>query len=127
MFPLFCDTTCNKYGETTTWDAMHNLREEKDPKVLETKAIIDAEESFNASYFEAVYFFQHQIVARVKILPHTDMVRWIIYNVYISDRTFKNSKNEVMESLKPDNLHQMYHLPEPQKIYDKGFIENFYK
>lgn len=127
MLPLFSDTTCNKDGGTTSWEAMHNLLEEENPKALETKATIDADDSSDASYFEPACSFLHKIDARLKILPYTDMVIWIIDNVDISDRTFKNSKHQVMGSFKPDNLRQMYHLLEPQKINDKAFIENFSK
>lgn len=55
------------------------------------------------------------------------MVKWVIDNVNISDRTSTNSRHEVMGSFTPDNLHLMYHLPKPQKLYDKDFIEHFAK
>ena len=55
------------------------------------------------------------------------MVKWIIKNVDISDRTFKNSRQEVMGSFSAYNLHRMYHLPEPKKVYDRAFIEQFSK
>ena len=32
-----------------------------------------------------------------------------------------------MGSLSPDNLQLMYHLPKPQTIYNKQFLENFSK
>lgn len=94
---------------------------------METKATVDAKESSDASYFKSTCSFLHRITARIKILPYMDMVRWIISNVDISDRTFRNSTHTVMGSFKLDNLHQMSHLPEPQNIYDKASIEHFSK
>jgi len=55
------------------------------------------------------------------------MVKWVIDDVDVSDRTFKNQTHEVMGSFTPDNLHQMYQLPERQKLYNKDFLENFTK
>lgn len=110
-----------------TWEAMYNLLEGENPRPLEVKATVDATISSNASCFEPTSSFLHKIVARPKILPYTDMVRWIIDEVDVSDRTFRNSRQEVMGSFKLDNLNQMYHLSQPQKIYDKAFIEHFAK
>lgn len=45
----------------------------------------------------------------------------------ISDRTFRNGRDEVMGSFTPDKLCQMYHLPKPEKLYDKAFLEHFTK
>ena len=98
MHPLFSDTTCNKYGGTTSWEAMHNVLEDENPKVLEFKATTDAKISSEVSYFEATCSFLHKIAARPKILPYTDMVKWIKDNVDISDRTFWNSRQEIMGS-----------------------------
>lgn len=105
MLLLLFDTKCNKDDGTTVWDAMYNLLEEENPTFLETKATTNVEVSSEASYFEATCSFLHRIVARPKIFPYTDMVRCIIDNVDISDRTFRNSKHEVMGSFTLDNLH----------------------
>lgn len=51
------------------------------------------------------------------------MVKWVIDNVNISDRTL----HKIMGSFTPDNLPQMYHLQEPQKLYEKYFLEHFAK
>ncbi|MCY6524888.1 hypothetical protein, partial [Actinobacillus pleuropneumoniae] len=31
----------------------------------------------------------------------------------------------IFGSFKPEHLRQMYHLPEPEKIYNKAFVEKF--
>ena len=111
ILPLLFDTTSNKDGGTTSWEAMCNLLEEEKPRVLVTKSITNAEVTSEAYYFEATCSFLHRNVARPKTFPYTDMVIWIIDNVDISDRKFKNSKHKVMGSFTPDNLRRMYHLP----------------
>ena len=57
------------------------MRETTDAKVLS-----------EASYFEASCYFLQRIAARPKIIPYTDMVKWVIDNVDTSDRTFNNSR-----------------------------------
>lgn len=98
---------------------MYNLLEEKQPRPLVTKAMIDAQESSDTSNFETACSFLHRIVARPKIIPYTDMVKWIIDEVDISDNTFKNKRQHVMGYFSLDNLQLMYQLPEPQKLYNK--------
>ncbi len=126
MIPLFSDTTCNKHGGTTSWEPMYNLLEELKPEPLETKATTDAQESLDTSYFEATCSFLHRIATRPKILPCKDMVKWVIDDVDVSDRNFKNSRHEVMGSFAPDHLHQMYQLPDPQNLYNKDFDPSGY-
>jgi len=81
MTPFFSNTTSKKDGETTSWEAMYNILEEEKPKPLVTKATVDAQESSNASYFEATCSFLHRIAAIPKIFPYTDMVKWVINDV----------------------------------------------
>jgi len=62
-----------------------------------------------------------------KILSYIDMVKWIIDDTKISDKEFKTASQEVMGSFTLENLRLMYHLPEPQAIYNKKFVEKFTK
>ena len=98
---------------------MYNLLEEEQPRPLVTKAMVDTQESYDASYLETTCSFLHRIAARPKIIPYTNMVKWVIDEVDISDRTFKKKWQEVMGSFSPDNLRLMYQLLEPQNIYKK--------
>jgi len=127
MVPLFSDTTCSKDKGTSTWEAMYNLLEEEQPRPLVTKAVIDAQQSSNASYFETTCSFLHCIVARPKTIAYTNMVKWVIEEVYIIDRTFKNHRKEVMGSFSTDSLRLMYQLQEPQELYNKQLLEQFAK
>lgn len=69
--------------------------------------------------------FLHQIAVREQILPYTDVVRWAIKEIPILDRTFSTRDGRVFGSFKVDDLRQMYHLPKPEKIYNKAFLEKF--
>lgn len=48
-------------------------------------------------------------------------------NIRIKDRQFKNSKMELMGSFRVEDLKQMYHLPNPQDIYERSFLAKFAK
>ena len=87
-----------------TWEAIYNLLEEEKPRPLVAKAMTYAQESSDASYFEIACSFLHRIVARTKTILYTDMVKWVIDEVDISDRTFKNKRQHVMGSFSQDNL-----------------------
>lgn len=56
---------------------------------METTITIDGHSSSNGSLTELACSFLHRIAARPKILPYTDMVKWIIDNADISNREFK--------------------------------------
>lgn len=127
MTPLFTDTTCNREGGTSTWEAMYNILEEEQPRILEMKVIVDGCDSSDASMFETTCSFLHRIARRPKIIPYTDMVKWVINEVDISNREFKKRSQEVMGSFTPYNLRLMYPLPEPQVIYNRQFVEKFAK
>lgn len=127
MIPFFSDTTHIKDGGTTSWEAMYNLLEEEKPRPLEMKATTNVEESFDASYFEETCSFLKKIASRPKILPYTYMVKCVTYNINVSDITFRNARHEVMGFFTLDSLRQMYHLPKPQNLSKKDFLEHFSK
>lgn len=106
---------------------MYNILEDEQPRILETKGTIDEHDSSDASMFEMSCSFLHRIAVRPKIIPYTDMVKWVIDEADISDIEFKTRSQEVMGSFTQDNLRLMYHLPESQVIYNKKFIEKFAK
>lgn len=97
------------------------------PRFREVIVTADGHGSSKASLTELACSFLHCVIARPKILPYMDMVKWVIDHADISDRQFKTSNQEVMGSFTPQNLRHMYHLPEPQASYNKQFIENFTK
>lgn len=55
------------------------------------------------------------------------MVRWVVENLSIEDMKFRNLRMQLMGSFKEEDLKQMYHIPDPQDIYDKSYLTNFAK
>ena len=76
---------------------MYNLLEEENPRVMEVEATVGSHVSSEASITELACLFLHRIVERPKILPYTDMVKWILDNVDIRNRQFKTQGQELTE------------------------------
>jgi len=55
------------------------------------------------------------------------MIRWVVENLTIEDRPYKNSRMELMGSFKVEDLKKMSQIPNPQDIYDKSYLANFAK
>lgn len=119
MTPLYTDTTCNKDVGITTWERMYSLLEEEDPKVMEVTATAGSHGSSEASITNLACSFLHRIAARPKILPYTDMVKWILDNADITNRQFKTQGQGLIGSFTTQDLKLMYHLLEPQATYNK--------
>ena len=119
MTPLFTDTTCTRVAGISTWEAMYQLLEEEKSRIMKVTVTAVGRGSSEASLTELACSFLHRISTRPKILPYTDMLRWIIDHVDISDREFKAARHHGMGSFAPNNLRCMYHLPEPQASYNK--------
>lgn len=94
MTPLYTDTTCNKDTGITTWEGMYSLLEEEDPKVMEVTANAGSRGSSEASITDLACSFLHRIVARPKLLPYTNMVKWVLDNVDIMYKEFKAQNQE---------------------------------
>ena len=69
----------------------------------------DGRGSSEASLTELACSFLHRIAARPKMLPYTDMVKWVIDHAEITDKQFKMRNQEVIGSFTPQNLRRMYH------------------
>jgi len=87
--------------------------------------MIDDIQSSDTSYPEVACSILHKVVARPKLLPYTDMVKWIVENVTIEDKEFVTSRQVVIDSFKLKDIRRMYHLTEPHMVYDKAFVEKF--
>ena len=85
MSPLFMDTTCNREAGTSTWEAMYNILEEEQPRIMETKITVDRRDSSDASMIEIACSFLHHIATHPKIIPYTNMVKWVIDEANISN------------------------------------------
>jgi len=76
---------------------------------------------------DSSYSFLHRIGARAKILPYIDMIRWVIENLIIEYRQFKSAKMDLIGLFRAEDIKKMYHIPDPQDIYDVTFVANFAK
>jgi len=101
MMPLYTDTTCNKDVGITTWEGMYNLLEEEDPNVMEVTATAGSHRSSEPSITNIACSFLHKIAVRPKILPYTDMVKWILDSVDITNRQFKTQRQGLIGSFTP--------------------------
>jgi len=113
LSPIFAHIVCNANGGVTTWEFIHNRLEDERPKITVIKAKTDSVKPSGVQFKDSSYSFLHRIGARAKMLPYNDMIRWVVENLSIEDRQFKNSRMELMGSFKAEDLKQMYHIPNP--------------
>lgn len=99
MAPLYTDAVCNRDTSISTWEGIYNLLEEENPKVTEFLATAGSQNSSEASVADLACSFLHWIAARPKILPCTDMVKWVLDNVDIKNRQFRTQVQELSKSL----------------------------
>ena len=86
MASLYADTACNKDAGITTWEGMFSLLEEENPRVMDVGATAGSSNSSEASLTELDCSFLHRVAARPRILPYTDMVKWVLDSTDITDR-----------------------------------------
>lgn len=127
MSPIFSDMVCSADGGETTWEIIYNRLEDECPKVNNVKATANSIKPSGFQFKDDTCSFLHIIGAREKILPYTDMVRWVVENLTIKDRKFRNSRMEHMGSFKAEDLKKMYHIPDPRDIYENSYLANFAK
>ena len=125
MASLYEDTTCNKDASITTWEGMYNFLEEENPVVMKVLATTGSSNTSEATLKELACSFLHRIAARPRILPYTDMVKWVLDSTDISDRQFRTPSQELIGSFTTEDVRLMYKLSEPQATYNKKFMEYF--
>lgn len=118
MAPLYTDTACNRDTGIATWEGMYNLLKEENPRVMKVTVVAGSQSSSEASLEELAYSFLHRIAARPKILPYTDMVKWILDSREIKNRQFKVHGQGLIGSFAAQDLKLMYHLLEPHANYN---------
>ena len=121
---LISDTTCLGLGNTT-WQSTYNLVEAKEPQETSVEAIAGSNRKSKATLKDLADSYLHRIAAREQIIPYTDVVRWAIEEIPITDRTFCTVDGRIFGSFQPNDFRQMYHLPEPENKYNKAFLEKF--
>lgn len=121
---LILDTTCLGLGNTS-WESIYNLIEAKELEEVSEEATTDSTDKSEASLKDLACSYLHRIAAREKILPYTDVVRWVEEEIPVSNRTFCTIDGRIFGSFQPNDLRKMYHMPEPEKRYNKAFLEKF--
>lgn len=111
---LISDTTCLVLGNTS-WESIYNLIEAEEPEKLSKEATADSTNKLEGTLKELACSYLHRIATRAKILPYTDVVRWVVEKILMSDKTFSTVDGRIFRSFKPEDLRQMYHLPPPKK------------
>jgi len=104
MSPIFSDIVCSTDGGAKTWEVLYNRLEHEHPKITIIKATNDSMKTLGVKFKDATHSFLHRIGARNKILTYTNMIRWVVENLSIEDRQFRNSKMELMGSFKMKDL-----------------------
>ena len=92
---------------------------------MKVTAVAGSQRSSEASLEELACSFLHRIVARPKILPYTDMIKWILDNADMDNKQFKIRGQGLIGSFAAQDLKLMYHLPEPQTTYNAQFVKKF--
>ena len=127
MAPIFSDIVCSSDGRGTTWEVIYNRLEDDRPKITVTRETTDSTRPSRLQFKDVSCSFPYRIGTRAKILPYMDMIRWVIESLIIEDRKIKNSIMELVGSFRAEDLKKMYHIPDPQDIYDNTFVANFAK
>ena len=109
---LISYTTCLGLGNTS-WQSIYNLVEAEEPEVVSVQATAGSNRKSEATLKDLADSYLHQIGAREQILPYTNVVRWAVEEIPITNRTFCTIDGRVFGSFQPNDLIQMYHLPEP--------------
>ena len=78
MAPLYTYTAGSRDAGISMWESMYRLLEEENPRIMKVTAATESQGSFEASLEELACSFLHRIAARPKILPYTDMIKWIL-------------------------------------------------
>jgi len=98
-----------------------------DHKIIVLRAIARSIKPSGPQCRNASCSFLHRIGEIAKILPYIDMIRWVVENLIIEDRQFKNSRMELVGLFRAEDLKEMYHILDLQEIYDNTFVANFVK
>lgn len=86
MAHLYTNTTCTREAGISTWEGMYRLLEEENPKVMKVTIVANSQGSSEASLKELACSFLHRIAKRPKILPYTNMIKWILDNTEMKNR-----------------------------------------
>ena len=90
MAPLISDTTCNLEIGSSSWEGIYQLFEKEKLQVILDRKYVADDNLFNdsESWTDTTNYFLDRIASRPKMIPYTDLVKWVLENVDIRDRKF---------------------------------------
>lgn len=103
------------------------MLEKEKPKVTEGHVTTDGPAELENTLGDLADSFLHRIATQQKILPYNDMVKRVIEGINITEKTLFTASRRMFGSFKTKDVKKMYHFPEPQKYYNKSFLEAFSK
>lgn len=84
--------------ENTSWESIYNLIEAEDLEELSEETTADSTNKSEGTLKELACSYLLKIVVRAKILPYTDMVKWVVEKILVSDRTFCTTDGRIFGS-----------------------------
>ena len=127
-FKLVTDTSCQGLGKMTLENVYNLLEKEKHRVIVPKETVPDEEYSDSDSETQLSALensFLHRVAARVNTFPYYDVIRWVIDNVTIQNRTFVYASGSVFRSFRAEDIKAIYHLPNPQNIYNKDILKEY--
>lgn len=101
------------------------MLEEVQPRIMETNITVDGWDSLDAYMLEMACSVLHHIVAQPKIIPYTDMVKWVINEANILDRKFR-TRSQGPSDLAPWTIYGLCTTYHSHKSYTTGNSWNFF-
>lgn len=100
--------------DRTSWESMYNLLEAEDPTEIEEEgSMTGSTDKLENTLNDLASSFLHRIAARAKVLPHNDLVRWVIESNNMIDRAFFNADGRMFGTFRVEDIKKMYHFPNP--------------
>ena len=83
-------------------------------------------DDITTKYNIVIQSIMHKVVARPRLLPYYDMVRWALDHVDIPTRTIMNEQKVTIGTFRPEHLQAMYNLPTTSDYtYGAKFLDEF--
>lgn len=125
----FCsNTVCTRDSGHSSWESIYKYFEDEEPKVtVRTIMVDDKTPTSKTTPQDATNSFLYKIGARPRLFSYTDMIRWVVDTVNIIEWKFHTQKGSIIGSFTAKDLQAMYHLPDPQCIYKREYVQDLIK
>jgi hypothetical protein len=115
---LFSDTTIDLKGSIKSRAQVYEILEEEKSTIFYDGS--EEENVLNINNLKEIANLElHKVVARPKLSPYTDMIRWTLEHVDIPTRTIYNNQRTIVDSFQPEDIQVMYKLSSnPKYVYN---------